>query len=432
MFSIYLAIWGEDYIREFMEKILPLHFSPGNLYAFEKQSCSVEFIFYTLSENCELFSQYPSYKILEQLMPVSIKGVETRHTNKFYLLTELHNLAIVDAGKKNSTMLFFFADVVFSEGYFARLIALRYEGYRAVVAFALLANKDEFLQSYDIKKGKEFTDYALSCLHDEIKTHFWNEALISDAPSSLMFPLEGESGILVRSFHWTPILIAPVEKNIQSYWTIDVDFVRRACLDYDKVFLVTDSKTMAAVSLSPRSELRQQQTAINGSVIQLFSQWSLIGADSFHLKFLKEKLWFFSKEPRGLVTQVENESDRIVNEILTLRKQLPNIFHEIIARAKGKKIIVFGSGGYGQLVARTLIHYDVHTSAFFDNNCEKWGIKYGPVEVIKPNYSQKDDIFIVVAAEKYEEIILELNQHKLEKNKAFIVFNDSCINYNKG
>jgi len=427
-----LAIWGKEYIYDFMEQILPLHFSPGNLLAFSENNCSVEFVFYTLLDDVERFSHYSSYRKLKNLMPVSVKGVKTRHTDKFYIMTELHNLAVLDAENKDSTMIFFFADVVFSEGYFSRLIELRNEGYRAVLGFALLTNKDEFIQSYHLSSGRKFVQQALSCVHDEVRTHDWDDSLVSEAPNSITFPLHENRGLLIRSFHWTPIMLAPIEKGIQSYWTIDVDLVRRTCLDYRCIYIVTDSDDMAIASLSKKDDYRQKQILTKGATLEVFAQWSLLGADPFHLKFFQEKLWFLFEQKNPSLTATEEISDKVVKDIFLLRKSISNVFEDIVTLSQGRDIIIFGAGGYGQLVSRTLIHYDCHTAAFFDNDPNKWGMKYGPVQVKKPDFSNSNNCFFIITAERYNEIVVGLKKYGLVENNDFFIFKSKHINKFKG
>ena len=427
-FSIYIALWGDEFIRSFMQDILPLHFSKGNLYAFLENNISVDFVFYTLTHDVKKISHYSSFKTLEAIMPVSIYGVETRHKDKFYLLTELHNLAILDAQVKDSTIIIFYADVVFSEGYFARLIKLRNSGYRAVLTFPISANKQEFLASYQLSNGREFVNYALSHMHNELKVHTWTDNSVCRAPNYFVAFLDNKN-CLMHSFHWVPIMIAPTVLGVQGYYTIDTDFVRRACPEYETLYLVTDSDDLPMVSLLDKEELRENIEKISGDSVNFYANWSVFGADKLHLELFKEKIWYHYDDLNEQTLEIEIKADRIIEKIFAVRRKINNIFSKIIELSKKRPIIIFGAGLRGQLLSISMIFNDTPVYAIYDNNPNKWGIHYGPVPVMQPNYEKYKEFFIVIAADRYIEISKELKCHDLVYEKDFIVVNQTSDRY---
>ena len=426
-FNIVLAVWGDDYISFFMEQILPLYLTDGNLFSFSRHNIDARFKIYTLPGNISSFEKYESYKQLAERMDVTVTEVTSKHENKFYILSELHNFAIRESNQSNSAIIFMMPDTVLPDDSMEKLIKLRLDGFRAVMIWGFPVQKETFCKKYALNNtrlsGRDFTRLSLSCTHNEWEAHIWNDHIVSDSPNSFYWRFPEGNGYLIRGFHLHPIMVDPVNMDIDLHYTIDIEYIYKACPNDDMIYIVCDSDELLAASLNPINEVRKMNMLSHNSVYDVIGKWSQWGANPLHLRMFQEKLWVHTEDIGEYCHSIELESDSVVSRIIDRRNNLDNIFLRIIHGAKGRRIAIFGAGDFGQLVCRTLPLYDVEPFAIFDNDPCKWGKSYGPVPVCKPTPSMITNCFIVIAVvESYGEISAGLEAQGLRENSSFLIF----------
>src|SRR5579872_937686 len=98
---VLLAVWGERYIKDFMDLGLPSLLAPGNLPALSSQY-PVKFVFLTRSAEISLFNQYPVMEKLKTYCDIEFISLDDLITIENYstTLTLALDRAIKNTGKQ--------------------------------------------------------------------------------------------------------------------------------------------------------------------------------------------------------------------------------------------------------------------------------------------------------------------------------------------
>ena len=78
------AVWGEEYVSNFLRFSLPTQLSNGNLGAFGKDSV---FLIATLDENIKIFEESDSISNLKKFMTVEYDAVNRRRMDMVWFKT---------------------------------------------------------------------------------------------------------------------------------------------------------------------------------------------------------------------------------------------------------------------------------------------------------------------------------------------------------
>jgi hypothetical protein len=101
--------------------------------------------------------------------------------------------------------------------------------------------------------------HALPHLHPLTKAYYLDSHRFISFPSHLIWPVESK-GFLLKGFHMHPAIIKPMAPGSHVTRGIDYDYLKNACPDPTRIYVVEDSDEILQVAVDPsahRSDLLQ-------------------------------------------------------------------------------------------------------------------------------------------------------------------------------
>jgi hypothetical protein len=345
-FHFVTVVWGNEFTDLFIRAVLPNHLSAGNLDAFTRKEAVYKI--YTTNKDAVAIKASDAYQQLLRAVSVEITAIDEYLTPKYKYrtMTECHKLAVSALKGLDAAIVLLPADQIYSRGTFGRLKRLAGEGYRAVMVAGLRVSKESFVPEFISRSAKagckdmgadpaELLALALRNLHPISSSLIWNPDRMSAWPSHVYFPVE-EEGLVIRAFHLHPLLVYPVRKDATISNTFDDDYLRKACPDPSKIYVVEDSDEILPIEISSASQLHGLRYG-RMSAFRL-ALWAKYHTDDFHRSFFKRKIFYHSGRRSGRWKRVEDRSDRIADAALSWLKYESFLFNPLESYKKARSI----------------------------------------------------------------------------------------------
>ncbi|GAB6039372.1 hypothetical protein [Endothiovibrio diazotrophicus] len=425
---VIVPVWGRDYIHRFMSNAVPAHLTGGNLLALIGEDARL--CFYTREEDRHCFEEFPSYHQVARALAVEVVAVpEIDYSNKLYALTEIYAFAIRRANREGAAMIFFQPDTAFPDGTFSWIMDLWRSGWRAVVAHSFCSDRQRFWELYRTRNGvdgREFTRLLLASEHEETSRFLWDEECVLDPVDSLYWRVD-DVGYVVRSFRLMPVFVDPDDKSATIHWTPDVDYLQRACRDVSSVYVVRDSDELLIASLMERGEVRKKRPICARPAAEVVAMWANFATHEMHIDYFSRPIFVHGEDLDERWAEAVDASGMVVERVLEAKGRIYNGFLDVLSRAGGRRISIFGAGDLGLLVSRGLVMYGALAHAHYDNDRNKRGRVYGGVPVLEPPGSPAANEFIVVASMWWEEIREQLIRSGFVEGGDFLVLKSGDI-----
>jgi hypothetical protein len=263
-------VWGEEYVRVFLDTILPTLFSPGNLPAVPDRKYCVYRVF-TLAAHFAQIKQHSSYAALANLVDVELidtaavfAASRTRKADstKYDLMTAAYNEARLRSDAANAAAVFLNADMIFSDGSMANMVRIFREGKRAIEIEGFRTNKDGMEVALHLHfkdesgaisiASRALVELSLTNIHRISRKHYWNRAGNDPfIPFHTYWPV-GSNGLISRATHLYPLLVYPDRKFANTSQTIDWDLLDHALSDVSTIHVIEDSDLIYSCELSDR------------------------------------------------------------------------------------------------------------------------------------------------------------------------------------
>lgn len=258
-----VLLWGNSYTHSFLSHTLPTLMSPGNLGAFFGRE---GFIFHLITTKASLriCKNAPIFKKLKQRMQVNTTTFVQSKSDVYEEMAIQHRSGVELSNQCNAAFAFLPPDMLYADG---SLLASYHEiqsGYDAVFTCGARVNKESILKKMDSLDWNQ--DGSLSVTPELLtseclkRLHSWNKACFvggeksTGAPAQLYWMLT-PNNVLIRGFHYHPLMIYPKDKKYVPRGTLDLDYVGKTCKnpklmkDNSKVclFEYTDSRSKPKV-----------------------------------------------------------------------------------------------------------------------------------------------------------------------------------------
>lgn len=325
-----VAVWGEPYLSNFLDVVLPNQLTPGNLGAFE-DNADCRYRIFTREEDRLRLDSSPIIARLREFMAVDLIEVpslgEKKKPSEVYAdMTRCHMRGVSDADEADAAIVFLPADSLWSEGSFGALIGHYEAGKTAVMlpGIRLCADpfRDVFLEEfYDpttgqaIAPARELAKAALPYLHPLMHACEVDSDHFIDWPSHLIWPVNG-SGFVIRGFHLHPFMINPAVKGVRFQYSLDYDYLCEACPDSEHIHVVTDSDEMLQVAIE-KNDHRLELISDDPYRLEMVTSWAGEFTDRHHRwLFTEHKVRIHSDEATSNVwAPVEELSDAVADRI---------------------------------------------------------------------------------------------------------------------
>ncbi len=267
-YCFFVAVWGEKYIRSFLDCCLPSQFADGNLPALAGRN--VAYLIYTRPEDAATLERAPAVQALRRHAAVEIRTfTDERLQRDGYMLDGyVGNLVRMtwctqDAlrSRRGVDTAFFFLnpDSVWANGAFRHADELQQKGIRAVMALGLitvrpriLAALENFTRSdrpgvIDIAP-RELVRITLENLHPLSMARFTTRS--GNRFRSAFFWPVGDEGLVTRNFFLHPICVRPRHHLESLNCTVDYRFVQQVGIRPEETAVVDDSDDLFYVDLA--------------------------------------------------------------------------------------------------------------------------------------------------------------------------------------
>jgi|SoiMethySBSTD1v2_1073268.scaffolds.fasta_scaffold242288_3 hypothetical protein len=260
-----VPVWGERYVKTFLEICLPAQLSPANIPALHKKKYNLYKI-YTTNKDYERIEASPAFRALQRIISVSTEFIEMPNRGtadeKYKVKSDCYRNALLSATHNRAALLALNADIVLANGFVRSVVDLLSQGKRVIevpgprglqepIARALSAR---FRGSDGVAISIEpvdLSDLWVKNLHPQLAMHFV-EGRKGDPfhPSHLYWPV-GDEGVIIRGFHLYPIVVYPRDSSAVFKGTIDDDLVSSLKVARHERYLAQDSRRLFCCELSP-------------------------------------------------------------------------------------------------------------------------------------------------------------------------------------
>jgi hypothetical protein len=269
-----VPVWGDEYLKTYLELCLPAHLAPGNLSALT--GTRVIYEIYTDAPGRGAIEQHPLYQVLSNTVDeVLFFGIEdVRKTERarsvhslnlnYAIMNNCHQKSIKRASTQGGALLFLNCDTVYSENIFARVWELAQRGYRSVENLSIRTDRDKMLDAlmeYRSPDGRlaigssELTRIALPRFHWIALNRYWEGPPGMVIPDHLYWRVS-ETAILVHATHYMPLFVFPRLRDVDYLGTIDHGFIPSAgIIDTERWFMASaDEPSSYEMSLASHDQ----------------------------------------------------------------------------------------------------------------------------------------------------------------------------------
>ncbi len=258
-----VPVWGKEYLNTFIRVSLASQLSENNIPLISKKH-KVEYVVYTLKSDKSYLENTDSFKILKELVNIRFEIIKKFKTKDVYrIYGQIHRRELKKSSKINESVFLINSDFVFSDGFFSKTLEEIKFGKKAVNIFCPRSNlesvssilQSKFRESRDVVNvsSEDLTKIYLKNTHKLMAYHLLPKAENDDfLPSSLIWRAKNGS-LLVRNFHFHPILINPNSIKIKKMkMTIDDGYLLDI-LEEDEIIYQRNSNEYFAIELSSES-----------------------------------------------------------------------------------------------------------------------------------------------------------------------------------
>lgn len=305
-----IAVWGKDYIKNFLHIGLPSLISEGNLANSSNNQKSL-FLLYTKQEDVSFFEENRYFRALKKLIVVEIIIIQPESVaNKYTVLSKTQSDA-VQRSRAFDAICFLYSDFVWARGGLTFAIQKLAEGYEGVVSpvppliredfYETLANNfDEFTHEIDgleciSVSPRTLVKYAKPIMHPMMRDNNVDFTVTTTSPAYVLWQGPNDD-LIIRCFHTHPVILK-VKHDMPVYWvpfeaTLDEGFLPIAYPSTDKLYFIKDSDEVAIISLTERDFPTPYLEEKNYLDAAFISQWAESCATPMHkMSFNYSTIW---------------------------------------------------------------------------------------------------------------------------------------------
>lgn len=323
-FHVVTAVWGEEFIDLFTRVVVPNLLSTGNLDALPEGS---RYQIFTAPGDQSLLAR--ATRLLRAVLPVDVVAVdEEGHEGRYSQMTHYHRRAITDA--RGAALIFASPDSLLSTDALRYVVARHAVGMRAVVVPPVRLTKESVLPAL-VARGsaafapRELVRFALDHLHPATLAYMADASRFNAFPTGLQWRV-GEEGMISRSFHLYPLMLAPVHLALPAR-TIDSNYIEHCVPNMEDIDVVTDSDVLAMFDLTAK---RRYGGRAKTRTMRIWRLASVAGRCSpHHLLFWRHAIRLHTDVLDARWSAVEKESAAIADLVLA-RRHLARRLHPML------------------------------------------------------------------------------------------------------
>jgi hypothetical protein len=337
-----LAVWGREYVSDFLAICLPSMLIEGNLFDLPNNAHS-KFLLYTRDEDLPQIEASHEFQFLRGLMEVELISIDNLIVENKYTTLSSAQSDSVQRSRAFDAIVFLYSDFVWARGGIASSIEILADDYDGVVAAVPPLIREDFadyLENEGQKYFKRSNDLAVldfsprelvslgkSILHPMMRDNIIGMATNSGNPAYVLWTGPADD-LLIRCFHAHPVMLR-VMHDKPEYWlpfheTLDEFFLPKAYASADRLYFVEDSDDLAIVSLTERDfpvSFLHDKHRLDAAFI---SRWAEACAAPMHkLLFNRYCLWHEHEIDEEQWRPTLERSKRLADEV-SVRLTIPD------------------------------------------------------------------------------------------------------------
>ena len=276
-FHFIVVLWGRHFTNCFLEYCVPSLLSPGNLPALSTRQRSKILIATTPQDWADIQSSNIFRSLKRYVDPVYLEiSPCPKDKSGCQHMGVGHTIACKIAYDAKAYAAILTPDCMLSDGTIRNLQKHAERGVQLVWVAALRFGEEPFLGHLKAMRlipdgsrrdsgsplvisGREMVRAGVNGMHSETLTYEWEAPYFHSVPSAVWWEVPGESGIVLHSLSWAPLLLdfAAVRAHDTSTlenWTIDGDYAFKNLGTAAKVHVVQDSDEMFLCSWGPLAD----------------------------------------------------------------------------------------------------------------------------------------------------------------------------------
>jgi hypothetical protein len=292
-FRFCLPIWGEDFVRTWLDVALPTQLAPGNLEDFPWASGSTIEI-YTRRQDTALMEASPAFGRLKRAMKVEVIDIDHLFQKSvFGIYTECQRMAIRAADAADATLSFLSPDMVMSPGTLKNA-ALRIRA--GATAYVIPGNRTvkedmvPWLLAHGSDGGsviavpaRDLVRRSIDCMHANSESWFWNSKRFDRTPAYLMWEVPG-AGLVAYCYVLHPMMLRAEIRGAELANIFDQDYLERACPTVERIHVAHDSDEAFIFGLDPRDRFKDHLIEYRASPYDL-AYWAEWAFNPHHRRF---------------------------------------------------------------------------------------------------------------------------------------------------
>ncbi len=315
------VVWGEEYLKTFIDLSIPSQLSKGNIPDIPKDVQAIYRIYIDRTAK-DKFLQSHAFQSLKSHIEVELCDIQTlAYITGYKILAACHSDSIKKAVQESAILIFLAPDCIYSQGVFASYYKYLKMGKKLIATPCIRLSKEKIIESLTQSSflpspilsfsSQELTKIALKNLHPMTLSHFRTNKKIHTHCSHIYWWLDKET-ILIRPFHIHPFVI-DLQNKIFPKDSIDGDFICRAVPDKSLWKLILNSEESIVFELSNDNKF-SPFNLMTPSKSNIYL-WTRKYARPAHHYFISHKFYLGTGKRKPEWRDIEQKSDQLIKWI---------------------------------------------------------------------------------------------------------------------
>jgi 2-polyprenyl-3-methyl-5-hydroxy-6-metoxy-1,4-benzoquinol methylase len=329
-----LPIWGNAYVRTFLEVALPTWLADGNLPAVSRMF-PTEFVFLTSREDELYLRSHPSFRRLGAICDTRVHFIDHLITGNNYsttiTLAYAGSIRAANDAMLETCFLMLVSDYIVADGSFRFVVERMQAGRSGILvgnfqvveedALPWLTQLQQAHPNVLQLKSRELMRWALSHLHPATVANTVNYPLTHNDHTNRLFWRVDNQTLIGRFYLMHMIAIRPELREFVVGSSCDYSFIPEMCPS-NNVEIITDSDDYLVIELQPRNhEARSLKPGFQsvGKLARGLSEWTT----ARHRENAETTVVFHADEIPASTDKVVAEADRFVGEVGSKLRERP-------------------------------------------------------------------------------------------------------------
>ena len=331
-YEIFVTVWGERFVRKFLEFALASQLAPGNLPALSAVACVIYRI-YTDRASEKYFQ--PEIAVLKNLVNVEFvfyddlayrngsladaianfdAAIVKHHVQR---VTSRHHMKVAQQSGKTAIILLD-SDFIFSDGSFAHFHEQRIAGKKAYAAMHLRLIEEDaapILKEHlpEPLTARQLVRIGMDNMHDIQRSMFIDAKKPSSYPNQINWKIN-DKGFVTNCFFPHPLMFELRPETINYFSTMDYEVLLRAATSDEDLYFCQSSEHMVFCKMSPGGYFADMETGVSPS-IDVMAHFVITNTNIRHSFFMKKPSRYVALEDDKAFEAVEEESRKYAEAI---------------------------------------------------------------------------------------------------------------------